>query len=272
MTSVEHQRTGVSGWVRFAATSVRMSFRRNLQYRGQHMINNVASAIFGFIYVAIWQAVAKGGTGEGGYDALILTHYILVNQCILWITTFDRSGLLLARRVRDGAIGSDLMRPVGFMSLQMSQIYGVKLYNLFFRSLALAAIFVVTVGMPLPAGRLALVIAGTALAVHIGSLMVYFVGLAGFWTIETGWLYLLFQTMTFMFGGPSVPLDFLPPAMAVAARLMPFACLGYYPSTLYMGMSGPGTLLVMSGWAVALTLLAVHVTRRARRRAEVVGG
>lgn len=249
-----------------------MSFRRNLQYRGQHMINNVASAIFGFIYMAIWQSVAHGGTGQPGYDALTLVQYIMINQCFLWLTTFDRFGVLLAGRVRDGTIGSDLMRPVSFMVLQVGQIYGGKLYNFFFRTLALAAIFAVTVGMPLPSGRLLLVVAATVLATHIGSIFQYFVGLAGFWTVETNWLYLLFQTMTLLLGGPSVPLDFLPDPIAVIARALPFACLGYYPASIYLGLLGGRALAIMFGWAVVLTALAAHVTRRARRRAEVVGG
>jgi ABC-2 type transport system permease protein len=258
--------------LRFAIAAIRMSFRRNLQYRGQHMINNVASAIFGFIYMAIWRSVAQAGTGEPGYTALSLVQYIMVNQCLMWLTTFDRYGILLAGRVRDGTIGSDLMRPVGFMALHMGQIYGGKLYNFFFRSLALAAIFALAVGMQPPAGSIPLVVAAVIIATHIGSLMVYFVGLAGFWTVETGWLYILFQTMTILMGGPSVPLDFMPAAVAAVARALPFACLGYYPASIYMGLLGLEALLIMIAWATILTAAAVHITHRARRRAEVVGG
>jgi len=258
--------------LRFVVAAVRMSFRRNLQYRGQHMINNVASAIFGFIYIAIWRGVAHGETGEPGYTSLVLTQYIMVNQCLLWLTTFDRFGVLLARRIRDGTIGADLLRPVDFMVLQMGQIYGGKLYNFFFRSLALAAIFALAMGMPLPVGQLPLVILAVFLATHIGSTLMYFVGLAGFWTVETSWLYLIFQTMTILLGGPSVPLDFLPAGVELVSRVLPFACLGYYPSSIYLGLSGLDSLAVMATWAVVLTVLAGYATRRARRRAEVVGG
>ncbi len=269
---LQAEHTGFAGWLRFLGTAIRMSFRRNLQYRGQHMINNVASAIFGFIYIAIWQAVTRGGTGQPGYGAETLTRYIIVCQCMLWNTTFDRAGLELARKVRDGTIGSDLIRPVGFMALQMSQFYGGKLYGFLFRSLAVAGVFALTVGMPLPAGQLLVVVAALALAMHIGTLMTYFVGLAGFWTVETSWLYLIAQTATLMLGGASVPLDFLPAGMQVFARLTPFPCMAYYPSALYLGLTGPATLLTMAGWAAGLTLLAGYLTTRARRRAEVVGG
>lgn len=257
---------------RFFVAAVRMSFRRNLQYRGQHMINNVASAIFGFIYIAIWQAATRGWPGDSVYSSEVLAQYVMVNQCVLWLTTFDRFGVQLAGRVRDGTIGSDLLRPVNFMVLQMGQIYGGKLYNFFFRSLALAAIFGLAVGMPWPTGRLLLVVLALLLATHIGSVLMYFVGLAGFWTVEASWLYLLFQTMTLLLGGPSIPLDFLPAGVSVIARAMPFACLGYYPAAVYLGLGGAGHLAIMAGWAVALTVLAAYVTVRARQRAEVVGG
>jgi ABC-2 type transport system permease protein len=36
---------------------VRSSYRRNLQYRLSHLVNNLASAIFGLVYIAIWAGV-----------------------------------------------------------------------------------------------------------------------------------------------------------------------------------------------------------------------
>jgi ABC-2 type transport system permease protein len=260
----------------FYLTVFRMSLRRNLQYRGQHMINNAASAVFGFIYIALWQSVAAGPAGPGGVevDAMALTHYIAVNQCLLWVTTFDRSGLELAARVRDGSIGSELMRPVSFFWMQASRIYGIRAYNFLFRSLVLAAVFRLAVGMGLPDGlpRMAMTALAWVMAAHIGSMLTYLTGLAGFWTTDIGWMYLLLQMLNLFLGGASIPVHFFPAGLAAVARLTPFAAVGYLPTSLYLGWAGAEVLAPMAFWSVALPLLAAALTRRARRRVEVVGG
>lgn len=258
----------------FLATAWRMSFRRNLQYRGQHMVNNVASAIFGFIYIALWQAVMAGRTVGGQFTAQSMTMYVAASQCVLWIGTFDHSGLEIARRVRDGSISAELLRPVGFAWLQLSQILGLKAYNFVFRSLVLAAIFRAAVGFGPPSGWTACLLsaAAWALAAYTGALMAYFVGLAGFWTTEPSWMYLLLQSLTLFFGGASIPLTLLPGALAPVALASPFACLAYYPVAIYLGWVGAEGLLPLLAWPAALTVLALRLTAAARRRLEVAGG
>lgn len=251
-----------------------MSVRRHLQHRGQHMINNLASVVFGLIYISIWQAVAASRPPVAGYDAQTLVHYVALGQTLLWITTFDRSGVELAQRVRDGSVAADLVRPVGFMGLHLGQMYGVRAYNLVFRSLPVALGLALAVGAP-PLGsasHLPRVVLGWLLAVHIGTVLNYLIGLAGFWTVETGWLYLAMQTMTLAFGGASLPLDLMPAPLRAVAASLPFACLGYYPAALYLGRAGAGTLPLMLGWASGLGFLAAWLTRQARHRAEVAGG
>lgn len=258
----------------FLVTAWRMSFRRNLQYRGQHMVNNVASAIFGFIYIALWRAVMAGRPEGGQFTAQSLTLYIATCQCLLWITTFDHSGLQIARRVRDGTIASELLRPVGFAPLQLSQIMGHKSYNFVFRSLVLAAIFRLTVGFSVPAswGAWALSAAAWILACYTGALMTYFVGLAGFWTTEPSWMYLLLQSLALFLGGASIPMNLLPGLLQSIARLTPFPCMAYYPAAIHLGWAGVEALVPLVVWPVVLTALAAGLTDLARRRLEVAGG
>ena len=47
---------------------IRKSYRRNLQYRLSHLINNLASSIFGLVFIAIWAGVLKGKEVHGPYD------------------------------------------------------------------------------------------------------------------------------------------------------------------------------------------------------------
>ncbi|MDP2873007.1 MAG: ABC-2 family transporter protein [Bacillota bacterium] len=269
-------KTGVAGGgLRFYLTVARMSLRRNLQYRGQHMINNAASAVFGFIYIALWQSVAGSpAAAPGQVGAAVLAHYIAVNQCLLWVTTFDRSGLELAAKVRDGTIGTELMRPVSFFWMQAARIYGIRAYNFVFRSLVLAAVFWLAVGLRLPEGpaRLGLTALAWVMAAHVGTMLTYFIGLAGFWTTDVGWMYLSLQMLNMFLGGASIPLHYMPSGLAAFAKLTPFACVGYLPTSVWLGWAGAEALIPMAFWSLVLPLLAAALTKQARRRAEVVGG
>jgi len=53
------RRSCVSG-VRLHLLAARNGYRRGLQYRAAHMVNNLASAVFGFVYIAVWRAALAG--------------------------------------------------------------------------------------------------------------------------------------------------------------------------------------------------------------------
>lgn len=68
------------------------SFMRNLQYKVAHLINNAASAIFGFVFIAIWTGVLQGKEQNSPYGVLDMTYYIAAVQCILWVSGFFNCG------------------------------------------------------------------------------------------------------------------------------------------------------------------------------------
>ncbi len=87
------------------------SYARNLQYRGAHMVHNVASAMFGYIYACIWTGIGDNRSlGEYGLQGMI--GYIAFTQASLWVSGFITNGLGIPQSVRTGHIALDLMRPV----------------------------------------------------------------------------------------------------------------------------------------------------------------
>ncbi|MCI1113570.1 hypothetical protein MOQ26_21355, partial [Stenotrophomonas maltophilia] len=80
-----------------------------------HLINNVASSIFGLVFIAIWAGVLKGKPVIGPYDATTMAHYIAICQSVLWMTTFLSPGLNVQVAVRSGAVSLDLIKPVHYL-------------------------------------------------------------------------------------------------------------------------------------------------------------
>lgn len=249
-------------------------FRTQLQYRAAHMVNNVASAIFGFVYIAIWQAATAGGDGVGEYTPYILVSYVAYNQAALWLTTFFAFGLGIPERVRTGSVSLDMMRPIGLFSQTLSREAGSVVYNLIYRSVPVFIVLHIVLNVFLPS-RMATVgwgIVALALGAYVGLCLAYLVGLSAFWTTEARWAQWAYLTLHAGLSGYMVPLDLLPGKLAVIAPYLPFSAQNYYPTRIWLELAGIGDLMVPLVWAILLTVICTVGTARARRRIEVQGG
>lgn len=254
--------------------SAQKAFRRYHQYRVAHMVNNGASAIFGFIYIAIWYAATGGSTGPGPYEARAMTHWVAFNQVMLWAAVFLTRGLGIPEAVRTGTISIEMLRPLDYHLFVISRELGTVGYNLLYRSLPLAVVFGLAVGVHVPA-RLTtypLFLAGVALAIYVGLCLQYLIGISSFWTLQTRSAHHLFYALHTAFSGFLVPIDLLPAPFDLVARFLPFAALHHDPARIYLELSGASALGWPAFWAATLTVVCRGLTRAARRRLEVQGG
>lgn len=249
------------------------TYRRFLQYRAGHMINNVASAIFGFVYIAVWQATSVPTTG-GVYSRAGMAAWVAFNQALLWLTTFHSPGLEIPGAVRSGAVSVELIRPVHYFLYVMSKGVGEVAYNVLFRALPLFACFALTTGVYRPTRPITYVyLTGSLLAgIYVGLCLEYLQGACAFWTYEIRWVRQLWFSLQSAFSGFFVPVDFLPGPLSALARVLPFAALNDLPARIYLEYEGAAALVPSLVWALALTGACLGVTAAARRRVEVQGG
>ncbi|NLA60384.1 MAG: hypothetical protein GX863_04685 [Firmicutes bacterium] len=160
-------------------------FIQNLQYTASHLVNSVASAIFGVLEVYFWLNVIPP-QGFADYAPLTMVHYITINQAFVWFTQF---GIRVRTRVRDavrsGNVATELMRPIDFYAYHLATEYGSLLYGLLFRGVPVA-LMLSTLGFYIPKhpatwgwALVALLLGG-----YIAAANMYMVGLTAFWTTE----------------------------------------------------------------------------------------
>jgi ABC-2 type transport system permease protein len=238
------------------------------------MINNVASALFGFIYIALWQAVAPATSATDPYTRSTMTAMMVLAQVFAWLTTFLPAGLGIQASVRSGAIALEMARPVPFFPMVLARETGNLLYQSVYRALPLALLFAVTVGFPRPAsaGHLLLTIPSLALGAYAGLTMTYTVGVTSFWTTEIRWAHWTYYTVVSVVSGGWVPADMLPGWLGRVAPYLPFSVLQFHPLRIYLGLGGWNDLLVQVVWVAVLTLWCIWLTGRALRRIVVQGG
>lgn len=246
-------------------------------YRGEVVGGVVAVLLRIFLLKVIWTAVYAGRpTLEGQSLPGVITFLTLANlqiflmrPMIVWY---------LQRRIHEGLIGLDLVRPVPFLGQILSQQIGATLGNVPF-VLAALPLAVVVGGLAPPASPTAglAYVASLVLAYAIATLIGLLMGLAAFWTVQTVGVDVIYNFAAQFFGGALVPLAFFPSLLRTIADWLPFQATVFIPASIYTGSiaSLPDigrAIAVQVFWVIALAILAVLVWRRARRIVTVYGG
>lgn len=216
-------------------------FSQNLQYAASHLINTVASAVFGLIYIYLWKSVTPV-EGFSDYSPLTMIHYVSLNQATLWLTQFgSRIRVRIAESVRSGNIAAELMRPMDYFSYRAAFEVGSQAYSLIFRGLPIG-LMLSAVGFYIPKSPSTWLwtFVSLGLACYIGVVMGYMVGVSSFWTTEIRTLSWVLLALEYGLGGASMPLEVLPGPVETLARLSPFPCLTFFPARIYLELSGPG--------------------------------
>lgn len=248
-------------------------FLQNLQYSASHVINAIASAMFGLIYIYLWKSVTPP-QGFCDYTPLTIVHYITFNQTILWFTQFGiRTHRKIADSVRSGNIATEFIRPQDFFSYRVASDFGSQVYGLIFRGVPVG-LMLSTVAFYLPKNGATWIWTLIALIFgsYLGIVISYLVGISSFWTTEIRTAWWISYTLSYGLGGASMPLEVLPPVIEKISKFSPFACMAFYPARIYLELSGPGIIWLSVFWSVTLTLFARWITSVARRRLEVQGG
>lgn len=253
----------------------RSGYIRNTIYRWSHMLNNLGSMLFGFIYISLWQAVAPEVPASGDpYSRQLMVQMMVLAQCFAWLTTFLPAGLGIQQSVRTGAIALEMARPLPFFGQVLARESGNLAYQGLYRMVPIALLFGLTIGFPAPHSATGLLwtLPSLALGAYVGLMLYYLVGITAVWTTEIRWAHWTYHTLAPLLSGGWIPADILPGWLGKLAPYLPFAAQQYYPLRLYLGLGGPGGLLIQATWAILLTLLCRGLTSRAQRRLVVQGG
>ncbi len=249
------------------------AYARNLHYRGAHMLHNVASALFGYLYACIWIGIgANHPLGEYGVQGMI--GYIAFTQASLWVTGFISNGLGIQQAVRTGQISLDLMRPVHLFVLYMCREWGQIAYQFVYKSLPIYLLYLLLFSLPLPTRWTTLLYAFAALAAaaYMSICINYMIGATSLWTTESSWLYWVNHALINLLAGFFIPVEWLPSWLQAVSWMSPYPYLLYVPTRIYLGYEQAGMLLGSLVWCIVLTLLCFLVTVVVRRKVEVQGG
>ncbi|MDQ3412119.1 MAG: ABC-2 family transporter protein [Chloroflexota bacterium] len=260
----------LAGYVKLA----QLQFAITYAYRFQVIGFLLSSLLQIFLLKVVWTAVYDGRSSVDGVSlSELITFLTLANLQLLAMQPI--LVWYLERRIHEGRIGLDLVRPLPFLGQLLAQQLGATIGYLPFLVIAIPFAFILGLpASPVAAGAyLVSLVLGYAVAMLIGLLM----GLVAFWTVQTLGVAVIYRFAAQFFGGALIPLFLMPDGLRLLAELLPFQAQVHVPLSIYTGrITGADAIAGAVGlqlfWVGALALLAWLMWQRARRIVTVYGG
>ncbi|WP_026119383.1 ABC transporter permease [Nocardiopsis ganjiahuensis] len=254
--------------------------RRYSTYRAATAAGVFTNSVFGAINAMVLLALFAARPEINGYDATDAVTQVYVAQALLAPIAVMGPALDLSDRIRTGAVGNDLLRPVPLMGWWLAQDMGRATFDFAFRSVPTFAIGALLFSLVLPGDplRWVLTLVSFALAVVVGFAFRYLYSVVGFWLMDTRAVWAVMGPAGPVLAGMLLPLTLFPAGVADVLRLLPWASMVQIPAEILLGKdtlpggSVFGGLLLQAAWPAALLALGAWATGRATRKVVIQGG
>ena len=254
--------------------------RRYSTYRAATAAGVFTNSVFGAINAMVLLALFAARPEINGYDATDAVTQVYVAQALLAPIAVLGPALDLSERIRTGAVGIDLLRPIPLMGWWLAQDLGRATFDFAFRSVPTFVIGALLFSLALPGDpvRWFLVLVSFVLAVVVGFALRYLYSVVGFWLMDTRGVWAIMGPAGPVLAGMMLPLTLFPTPVADVLRLLPWASMVQIPAEIFLGKdtlpggSVFGGLLLQAGWAAALLALGAWATGRATHKVVIQGG
>jgi ABC-2 type transport system permease protein len=251
--------------------------RAKLTYRFSTLMAFVANGVGYAVFLLVWLEVYRENPRGAALPRRVMIPYLVAAFVLNSVLTLSVE-LRFMQRLRQGLITVDLIRPMGFLGVQMAQAVGDVVVNVIL-ALPLVVVAAVVLGADvLPEHGhdvvLAAVSAVLAFAVQFG--VSYLIVQATF-VLQSGYG-VMFTRLSLhqVFSGLAAPLVAFPAPLRAVASWLPFRHVIETPVLLWLGQVAPAEaarlLLMQAAWALALIGAGMALFGAALRRHEIQGG
>ncbi len=247
------------------------------QYRANLSMYLLYWLVSPIVYLAVWTTVA---TAQGNVRGLTANDFVTYYLTLLIVDnlTSDITLHILAYKIQDGTLSSELLKPVHPI------LTATLVNNLAFKFLILLVLIPVWLVLCLlfrpdysavtPMSIL-LAIPAVAMGFGISFLLGATITCIAFWTTRVYSIGEIYYAIVVLFAGQFVPLDLMPPFVQQLAQYLPFQLFKYFPIELILNKLPPEVIardFLMSGIWLILSLVIFQIVWRAGiKRFSAVG-
>lgn len=256
---------------------VKLSFQRQLSYRTATLSGLATNLYFGLLRAMVIIALYGVEKQVAGITLSGAITYTGISQAaIAYLSLFGWYDLM--NTVSSGEVGSDLLKPMGYLYFWMAQDFGRALFQILGRSLPILLFYAWFFDLTYPASLLSWLnfISVLLLAWLVSFAYRFLINLAGFWIPNAFGVGRFFYTLSWFFSGFLMPLRFLPTWFQRICYLTPFPHTINTIVETYLGViKGPAlqqAIINQILWACGLLLISQLVLQAGVRRLVIQGG
>ncbi|EKE25653.1 MAG: hypothetical protein ACD_5C00080G0002 [uncultured bacterium] len=252
------------------------SIKKNFVYRANIFITMISILLSFVALFYFWTSIYKQGNQIGNYSMEeIITYYVFVTIFQLMITG-DNIAWSVGEEIRMGQINMNVLRPVNYLFYKLSQSLG----NLFYRFMVFTPVILVFLWMlgdyfqKIQNSNIYLIFILSALVSYILYFILYFlVGVAAFWTGESGSFFFVCWVIINFMQGAMIPLDLLPGWFESISNILPFKYLFFIPISLVTGriQFEYSYIYIPFAWVVVTYFLAQFIYKKGLKKYEGFG-
>jgi ABC-2 type transport system permease protein len=252
------------------------SARTAFAYRPALMLSMLTVAISSTVPLLVWRHVYSVNAPPA-VPASLLFPYLVMAACLNF-AFFMGVESRVGQRIRMGLVATDLLKPVDFQLLQLTQALADLLMNVTVALPFIALSFALWGQAALPASpsAFAAFILSAALAFVIQFSVSFIFVQSAFFTFSNYGVFFARNALQLTFAGISAPLALFPPALRTIAEYLPFCHCIHTPISVYLGtISGPAlwhALAVQAAWAVGTLVTGRALLHYSLLHLEIQGG
>ena len=254
-----------------------LNWAEQWQYRANMVMYLLYSLVSPVVFLSVWRSVAETQGSVSGLTAGDFAAYYLILLIVDKFTS-EITIHILAYKIQDGTLSSELLRPVHPI-LTQTMMYNLAYKALTFLALAPIWAFMYVLfrpdfsGVTLPNLLLSIpiLLLGFALNFLIGAIITCI----AFWTTRVYALAEFTYMPALILGGTFVPLELLPGFAQTLAQILPFQLYLYFPIQLILGKLEPVQIglnaALLVGWLIVMVFTFRWVWREGVKRFSAVG-
>ena len=227
--------------------------------------------------ISVWQALYQNKEFVNGVNLSQMITYTLLSSLI---GSFSRSMIAytMANQVRDGTVGNELVKPLSYKWLHVSQEIGSNLFFTLIITLPVMILMFILYGIDIPTGPLEFIL--FLVSVFLGLIMAwtlnFIFGIFAFWLKTPEYVSFFTSACRTLFAGSIVPLWFYPDWLRSIATALPFRFVTFEPMAIYLGQysltESFQIIFIQIVWCIALYAVEKLLWHGVQRHLVIQGG
>lgn len=268
----------MTGWTLSPALPLaRIGFVNMLAYRARYYVGVLTYLFNVAVYYFIWRAVFRHSETVVGLTLAEMITYVAVGWTIrsFYFNEIDRD---IAAQVGEGRLAMNLIRPVDFQTVMISDAAGQSAFRAVLFTLPIGVVVALLFPVRPPASVLAgaLFLLSAALSFFLVAALNFLVGLIAIRTKSILGILRAKYLVLELLSGLLIPTTLFPQPFRSILFASPFPHINYTPAALYLGkaagLEAAGLLALQAGWTLALLALGQLAWRHSRDRITIQGG